>query len=65
VNLMYIPFWEEADLARRFGRSYLEYTENVPRWIPRVRPWSPHSCDKTERPRGVEERIDLRDRRSL
>jgi len=30
---------EEAGLATRFGDDYLRYRENVPRWIPRWRPW--------------------------
>lgn len=47
VNLIYIPFWEEPDLTRRFGRSYLVYRENVPRWVPRVRPWDPDSSHET------------------
>lgn len=43
VNLIYIPFREEPDLAQRFGRSYIVYKENVPRWLPRVHPWNPDS----------------------
>jgi protein-S-isoprenylcysteine O-methyltransferase Ste14 len=38
-NLIYLPFFEEKDLERRFGHSYVEYKCNVPRWIPRLRPW--------------------------
>jgi len=30
---------EEPGLAKRFGESYSEYKRNVPRWIPRWRPW--------------------------
>jgi protein-S-isoprenylcysteine O-methyltransferase Ste14 len=41
VNLIYIPLAEEPGLARRFGEEYLEYKKNVPRWIPRLRPWQP------------------------
>lgn len=33
--------WEEPDLARRFGEEYETYRRNVPRWIPRRRPWDP------------------------
>ena len=32
---------EEPDLERRFGDSYRRYKANVPRWIPRLRPWDP------------------------
>jgi protein-S-isoprenylcysteine O-methyltransferase Ste14 len=36
---VYIPLSEEPGLARRFGDDYLAYKRNVPRWIPRLRPW--------------------------
>jgi protein-S-isoprenylcysteine O-methyltransferase Ste14 len=39
VNLIYIPLVEEPGLAERFGEDYLLYKRNVPRWIPRWRPW--------------------------
>ena len=39
ANLIYIPRIEEPGLERRFGRPYARYRENVPRWIPRLRPW--------------------------
>jgi protein-S-isoprenylcysteine O-methyltransferase Ste14 len=41
TNLIYIPLSEERGLAKRFGEAYLEYKRNVPRWIPRLHPWSP------------------------
>ena len=28
-------------LMARFGQRYLLYKQNVPRWLPRVRPWIP------------------------
>ena len=31
-----VIFWEEPILRRKFGESYRRYTEQVPRWIPRV-----------------------------
>jgi protein-S-isoprenylcysteine O-methyltransferase Ste14 len=40
VNAVYIPLAEEPGLVRRFGDEYLPYQRNVPRWIPRVRPWT-------------------------
>ncbi|MDR0590375.1 MAG: hypothetical protein LBG09_00750, partial [Puniceicoccales bacterium] len=40
-KLIYLPFFEEKDLEKRFGQSYLEYKRHVPRWIPRLTPWSP------------------------
>jgi protein-S-isoprenylcysteine O-methyltransferase Ste14 len=38
---IFIPLFEEPQLRRRFGASYLEYCRNVPRVIPRLRPWTP------------------------
>jgi protein-S-isoprenylcysteine O-methyltransferase Ste14 len=38
-NTIYFPLFEEKDLERRFGRDYLIYKKNVPRWIPRLTPW--------------------------
>ena len=32
--------YEEPTLARRFGAEYEEYCRNVPRWLPRLRPWT-------------------------
>ena len=40
VNAVYFPLVEEKELARRFGREYLEYKKNVPRWWPRVSAWN-------------------------
>ena len=39
VCAIYFPFYEEPGLARRFGEPYRLYKANVPRWIPRIRPW--------------------------
>jgi protein-S-isoprenylcysteine O-methyltransferase Ste14 len=35
---LFVRFWEEPDLVRRFGQAYLEYRRQVPPWVPRV-PW--------------------------
>ena len=40
VNAVYIPLSEEPGLVKRFGDDYLTYKRNVPRWIPRLRPWN-------------------------
>ncbi len=39
LNLTYIPLIEELGLEQRFGDEYKLYKQNVPRWIPRRRPW--------------------------
>lgn len=36
-----IRFWEEPHLIERYGREYLTYRDNVPRWIPRISAWEP------------------------
>jgi protein-S-isoprenylcysteine O-methyltransferase Ste14 len=40
VNAVYLPLVEERGLRRRFGQEYETYRANVPRWIPRARPWN-------------------------
>ena len=39
ANAIYFPLKEGPDLERRFGADYRQYKANVPRWIPRLRPW--------------------------
>jgi len=39
VNAVYLPLIEEPGLRRRFGEEYDTYRANVPRWLPRLRPW--------------------------
>ncbi len=41
VNWLYFIFSEEPGLEKRFGEAYREYKKNVPRWIPRLKPWRP------------------------
>jgi protein-S-isoprenylcysteine O-methyltransferase Ste14 len=41
INMIYIPLSEEPGLERRFGEDYLQYKQNVPRWLPRPTPWQP------------------------
>jgi protein-S-isoprenylcysteine O-methyltransferase Ste14 len=41
VNAVYFPLVEEPGLRRRFGGDYEAYSANVPRWLPRLRPWEP------------------------
>jgi protein-S-isoprenylcysteine O-methyltransferase Ste14 len=37
---LFIFFYEEPTLRRTFDREYEEFCENVPRWIPRLTPWT-------------------------
>jgi protein-S-isoprenylcysteine O-methyltransferase Ste14 len=39
INAVYIPLLEEPLLEQRFGADYREYCRNVPRLLPRLRPW--------------------------
>jgi protein-S-isoprenylcysteine O-methyltransferase Ste14 len=39
VYAIYIPLSEEPGLVECFGEEYLIYKRNVPRWIPRWKPW--------------------------
>ena len=39
INTIYFIAKEEPDLEERFGDEYRLYKQNVPRWIPRLRPY--------------------------
>jgi protein-S-isoprenylcysteine O-methyltransferase Ste14 len=39
INHLYFVLSEEPGLERRFGQEYRTYKAEVPRWIPRLRPW--------------------------
>ena len=41
MNAVYFPLVEEPGLRERFGEDYDAYRANVPRWLPRLRPWEP------------------------
>lgn len=41
INHIYFIKSEEPGLVKRFGNEFERYKENVPRWIPRRRPWIP------------------------
>ena len=36
---LFVLFYEEPALTRKFGEAYRKYREAVPRWIPRSRGW--------------------------
>ncbi|MDR1368009.1 MAG: isoprenylcysteine carboxylmethyltransferase family protein [Candidatus Accumulibacter sp.] len=42
-NMLYFPFVEEKSLENRFGPDYLAYKREVPRWLPRIKPFEPAS----------------------
>jgi protein-S-isoprenylcysteine O-methyltransferase Ste14 len=37
---IFVVAYEEPKLRKTFGRQYRDYCAHVPRWIPRLRPWS-------------------------
>jgi len=39
INNLYFVIYEEPNLEKRFGHEYKEYKKNVPRWIPRLKPF--------------------------
>ncbi len=36
---VFVVVYEEPTLRKSFGPEYTEFCANVPRWIPRLRPW--------------------------
>lgn len=38
---IFVLLFEEPTLARQFGTEYETYRANVPRWLPRLTPWTP------------------------
>jgi len=40
INHIYFVFSEEPGLEKRFGEQFRKYKANVPRWLPRLRPWT-------------------------
>jgi protein-S-isoprenylcysteine O-methyltransferase Ste14 len=52
VNAVYIPLAEEPGLVKRFGSDYLAYKRNVPRWVPRLRPWEGGKAAATDETTG-------------
>ncbi|MDA1098045.1 MAG: isoprenylcysteine carboxylmethyltransferase family protein [Proteobacteria bacterium] len=41
INTLYFTLSEEPELEKRFGQAYLDYKRNVPRWLPRLTPYTP------------------------
>jgi protein-S-isoprenylcysteine O-methyltransferase Ste14 len=40
VSHMFVLIYEEPTLRKTFGADYEAFSTNVPRWLPRFRPWS-------------------------
>jgi len=38
--LAFVILYEEPTLRRKFGADYEEYRAKVPRWLPRLKPWT-------------------------
>ena len=55
LNAVYFPLVEEPGLERRFGTDYEAYRAEVPRWLPRLRPWRPPT-DRAVNDNGPPER---------
>jgi protein-S-isoprenylcysteine O-methyltransferase Ste14 len=36
---LFVCFYEEPTLRRRYGDEYLRFKRHVPRWLPRLKPW--------------------------
>jgi protein-S-isoprenylcysteine O-methyltransferase Ste14 len=36
---LFVSWYEEPTLTRRYGDEYLRFKRNVPRWLPRFAPW--------------------------
>lgn len=49
VNHVYIIKSEEPALTQRFKQEYLLYIKNVPRWVPRLKPWTGLTSENSKR----------------
>jgi protein-S-isoprenylcysteine O-methyltransferase Ste14 len=46
ISAVFVRWYEEPSLTRRFGTEYEAYRRAVPAWWPRLRPWKPRGRDK-------------------
>lgn len=46
LNSIYFPLFEEKNLEKKFGKKYTDYKNNVPRWLPRLKPYTPLEIDE-------------------
>ncbi|MGE5694929.1 MAG: methyltransferase family protein [Candidatus Sericytochromatia bacterium] len=40
ATALFVRWYEEPNLSRRYGGDYETYRRHVPAWIPRLRPWN-------------------------
>jgi protein-S-isoprenylcysteine O-methyltransferase Ste14 len=40
---IFVLLYEEPTLRAHYGEQYIDFCHNVPRWIPRLIPWTPTS----------------------
>jgi protein-S-isoprenylcysteine O-methyltransferase Ste14 len=45
ATVLFVRFYEEPTLLRRYGEQYAAYRRAVPGWWPRRTPWNPHEPD--------------------
>ncbi len=45
---LFVRFYEEPTLRRKFGADYEKYCRNVPRWRPRLKPWIPERAEAAQ-----------------
>jgi protein-S-isoprenylcysteine O-methyltransferase Ste14 len=38
---LFVVGYEEPKLRKTFGEEYSKFSQNVPRWIPQLKPWNP------------------------
>jgi protein-S-isoprenylcysteine O-methyltransferase Ste14 len=50
MNAIWFPLVEEPGLRQRFGADYEEYRAAVPRWLPRLRPWTSEASPREASP---------------
>jgi protein-S-isoprenylcysteine O-methyltransferase Ste14 len=41
----FVLLYEEPTLGREYGAVYDDYRAHVPRWIPRLRPWTARAAN--------------------
>ena len=50
ISAVFVRWYEEPTLTRRFGAEYEAYRRAVPAWWPRLRPWKPSERDEPSTP---------------